>query len=244
MALGISLKGTRRATLMVFGVVVGTVVIGMALATILTQITGSVSANEFIPTTTTSTTTTTTIPSGDGLEAAISSSPGGCTSALNAGSMDLGAIAFDLNTGLATPSFQFLCVRNVGPGDMTTLTLQMITTISGEDACSESEESVDPEGVGCGTDGELDDILQFNLSLVGGDTFGPGSFNCKSPLSVAPGGPQSLLFSSNFLGQGGQCVWQTQLQFTGAATHDQKLAASTDSVAFTFDVTGSGSGTP
>ncbi len=112
----------------VIGVVVGIVFVGVALATILVQITGSVASNEFIPITTTTLTTTTTIPSGEGLQAAISTRSDDCNFALNDDSTDRGAISFDLNTGQATPNGQFLCVRNIGPGDITTLTVAAVTT--------------------------------------------------------------------------------------------------------------------
>lgn len=239
MRFGKRLRRTRRAVFSVAGIVGGTIIFGVALAAILVQITGSVSSNEFIPTTTTTSTTTTTVPSGDGLQAAISSSPDGCSAALAAASMDLGAISFDLNTGFATPRSHFLCVKNSGPGAITNLTIAAVTTASGEAGCSEAEGEVDPEGVTCGTDGELEDVLFFVLNQAGPFN-GPGSGQCKTGAFVDPGSSQSLIDGS--VSQGVECEWEVSLNLRPTANHDGKLAASTDTVGFTLEVTGSGSG--
>ena len=239
---GPRLKRTRRYGLVATGVLGGIFVAGVAVALVLVSISGSVSSNEFaVPTTTTTTTTTTTpIPSGDGLQAAIADFPSGCNDAFTAGTVALGAYSFDLNTGFASPAEKFLCVRNVGPGDITSLTVTFNTVLSEEAGCSAAEGTVDPEGATCGTDGELEDILQFALDIQGPSNGGPGSFNCRTPFAVAPGATESLLDANLFIGQGAQCEWRIQLQFAGSPTNDAKLAASTDNAQFTLDVAGSG----
>lgn len=221
--------------------VVATVVIGLALALVLVQIDGTVSSNEFVPTTTTSTSTTTTIPSGDGLQAAVATTGGGpsdCSNAFTLGTVALGAISFDLNnvsTQSYTPS-AYLCVTNVGPGEIGNLTVSAVATSSTETGCSANEETVDPEGSGCGISGELLGIVTVIL-----EPFQLQDLGCFSnSIALTPGAAaDSLLAPSGQLSPGFFCSYEVVLQLSGSATHDQKLAASTDDVTFTLDVTGS-----
>lgn len=218
-------------------VVVGTLVFGVALALVLVQITGTVSSNEFIPTTTTSSTTTTTIPQGDGLEAGISTSGTGfCLQAINAGNLTLGSITFNLNnTSMQSYSpSNILCVTNVGPGPIGTLDVAAVPTGSAEVSCSANEETVDPEGAGCGTDGELVDVIQVVLQPVQLQS------GCRpSTILLTPGGSSDTLVGGGSISQGAVCSWEVLLRLSPTATHDEKLAASTDDVFFTLDVSGS-----
>ncbi|MGI9609783.1 MAG: hypothetical protein ACR2NL_05765 [Acidimicrobiia bacterium] len=228
-------------------VALGTLIVGVALALITIQITGSVASNEFATTTTTvPPTTTTTVPGGDGLRAAISTNGSdrfACQNAINAGSLTLGAESFDLNSSAAqslSPQTH-LCVTNRlegGFNEIRTLTVQAIVDGSTEDACSDDEKTTDPDGpADCGSVGELGDVVQ--VVLVPAFLQDVGCRN--SPEGVVPGGaPVSLLNGSGALTFDFVCSWEVKLQLLGSATYDEKLAASTDSIALRLDITGSG----
>ena len=235
-----------RYGLTVVVVALGTLIIGVAFALITVQITGTVASNEFATTTTTVAPTTTTTVPGDGLQAAISTGGGdtsSCETAFNQGSVSLGAVSFDLNNGNAqsyAPQM-FLCVRNSlagGENEISTLTVQAIVVSSTEDGCSGDEETTDPDGPGCGTAGELETVVDVLLLPVNmGDS---GCFN--SGQIVALGGSSMSLLNSptSALSFGSVCSWEVKLMMNGSSTYEQKLAASTDSIALTLDVEGSG----
>jgi hypothetical protein len=222
-----------------------TAFIGVALALVLVQLSGTVSSNEFIPTTTSSTTTTSTIPDGDGLEAAFVQTPFDCQPGIPNGALTLGASSFDLNSTASSQPAQspdVLCTRNAGPGQIANLTLTVSAAVTGEAGCSPEEEAVDPEGTDCGSLGELDDILQVILNPGPSD-----DTNCQniSQMPVPLGSPVDLLRISGIdpsgtLAQGNMCVWFVSLGFVDGVTHDQKLAASTDTAELSFEVAGSG----
>ena len=238
-------RGLRRTVMVLLAIGAATAFIGVALALVLVQLSGTVSSNEFIPPTTSSTTTTTTIPNGDGLEAAFVQAPFECEPGIPNGQLTLGASSFDLNS---TSSFQsaqspdVLCTRNAGPGQIASLTLTVSAAVTGEAGCSSAEGTVDPEGADCGQTGELDDILQVILNP------GPSTdTNCENinGMAVPLGAPVDLLRisgadPSGTLAQGNMCVWLVSLAFVDGATDDQKLAASTDTAELSFDVAGSG----
>lgn len=239
-----SIRTTKRFALVSSGIVLATILIGMALALVIVQISTTVASNEFIPPTTTSTSTTTTIPQGDGLQAAISSSGGGpssCNTAFNGSVVALGSISFDLNIPSAqsySPQ-KYLCVTNVGPGTINTLNVTAGTASSGEAGCSVAEGTADPEGATCGSAGELDTVLEFILTpfnLQDADCIG-------GQIPVALGATQSLLSTGGGgqgLNTGAICSWEVRLQFVGTPSDQAKLAASTDTGDFTLDVSGSG----
>ena len=234
-----------RTAMVVGAVAAATAVIGAALALVLVQLSGTVSSNEFIPTTTSSTTTTSTIPNGDGLEAAFVSAPFDCQPGIANGALTLGASSFDLNSTASSQQAQspsVLCARNAGPGQIASLTLTVSAAVTGEAGCSSAEGTVDPEGTDCGQAGELDDILQVILNP------GPSTdTNCENinAMAVPLGAPVDLLRisgadPSGTLAQGNMCVWFVSLGFVDGVTHDQKLAASTDTAELNFEVAGSG----
>jgi hypothetical protein len=229
-------------------VAVGTLIIGVAFALITVQITGTVASNELATTTTTvPPTTTTTLPAGDGLEAAVSTSGGGpfpCQNAITAESMTLGSISFDLNVagGQSYAPQAFLCVTNGQPGggnEITTLTVGAVLVSSTEDGCSSDEATVDPDGVTCGSTGELENVVEVVLVPALQEDGG-----CHPGLqTVALGSTVSLLNPSGgntALNFGAYCSWEVKLQLTGSATYDDKLRASTDIIALRLDVEGSG----
>jgi hypothetical protein len=239
-----------RFGLTVVGVAAGTLIIGVALALVTVSITGTVASNEFAATTTTvPPTTTTTLPPGDGLQAAISTSggsPASCANAITADSLSLGAISFDLNDPAAQSysTQSFLCVTNAlqgGVNEITSLTAQATLEGSTEVACSDDEKTTDPDGpADCGTAGELGTVVQ--VVLVPAQLQDVGCFS--STQSIVPGGGSVSLLNG---GGGGSalsgsafCSWEVKLQLSGSATYDQKLAASTDSIALKLEVNGSG----
>jgi hypothetical protein len=193
-------------------------------------------------------TTTTTLPPGDGLQAAISTVGGGpspCADAITAGSVSLGAISLDLNNpaGQSYAPQTFLCVTNSlqgGVNEITTLTVQATVVSSTEDACSVDERTTDPDGpTDCGTAGELDTVV--NVRLVPFNLQDAGCFDSTQSVGLG-GGPVSLLNGGGggaALSFGNFCSWEVKLQLSGSATYDEKLAASTDSIALKLDVNGS-----
>jgi hypothetical protein len=230
--MGINVKIRKRAA--VVPIVAGLVAMAaIAFALVVVQVTGTVSSNEFIPATTT--TTTSPPPSGDGLEAAVADGPGQCDPALAAGTTSLGQLAIDLNSSGVQGTGKALCVRNIGPGDITDLTLNAETALSTENGCSVAEGAVDPEGAGCGSSGELDGIVAFRLTKQSGAGI------CQPLLDMTPGTTLNLLQGGG-LTVSGECIWSIELRVDGSASEDAKLAASTDLVDFTFDVSGSGTG--
>jgi hypothetical protein len=212
--------------------------VGVALAIVLVQVTANVTSDEFATTTaTSSTTTTTTAAPRNGLEVALSTSSSfaSCGS-FEPGPLAFGGFTFALNTGAVSPT-QFLCVQNGAGSGITGITFAPVITTSGEDGCSADEAAVDPDGAGCGSSGELTDILGFNLTRT--DSNGTGSSSCFNygGALVAPGGSLPLLGSP--LGPAGICVYRVDLVFSGSPTYEQKLAASTDTAGYTIDVTAS-----
>ena len=243
MASGRSTRTLRRTALTFTGVAVGILVVGIALALVTIQLTGSVSSNEFIPPTTTSTSTTTTIPPGDGLEAAFVSGNVDCAPGIPSGALILGTGSFDLNNTFAQlpPLPNLLCVRNAGPGDIGTLTISVTATTTGEADCSTAEGAVDPEGASCGSEGELDDVLQV---LLDPEISEDGNCSVAGQLQVPLGSPVSLLSSgggdpTGALQPFNRCTWRVSLILKDTATDDQKLAASTDTAELTFAISGS-----
>jgi hypothetical protein len=238
-------RGLGRSALVLAAIGAATAFIGVALALVLVQLSGTVSSNEFIPPTTSSTTTTSTIPNGDGLEAAFVQGPFDCQPGIPSGALTLGASSFDLNSTSSSQSAQspnVLCARNAGPGQIANLTLTVSAAVTGEAGCSSAEGTVDPEGADCGQAGELADILQVILDP------GPSTdTNCENinAMAVPLGAPVDLLRisgpdPSGTLAQGNMCVWFVSLGFVDGVTDDQKLAASTDTAQLSFDVVGSG----
>lgn len=238
-----------RYGLTVVVVALGTLIIGVAFALITVQITGTVASNELATTTTTvPPTTTTTLPPGDGLQAAISTNGPGpfpCQDAIDAGSMTLGEISFDLNisAGQSYDPQTFLCVTNSlsgQPNEITTLTVLATTLSSTEDGCSADEATTDPDGPGCGTAGELETVVDVLLVPANLQDAGchPGTQSVTlggSPVSlINPAGGNSALSFGEI------CSWEVKLQLNGSATYDAKLGASTDVIALTLDVAGSG----
>lgn len=222
-------KRTRISIGFLLGIVAAVALVGVALAIVLLQITASVSSNEFIPPTTT-TTTTTIPPASNGLQASLGTGSGvGACGPFGSGPLALDAVNFDLN-GSGEATGQFLCVHNQsGFGPISTITLGLATTSSGEDGCSAAEGTVDPEGVTCGTAGELASILRFTLQR----TDQIGTPNCITTVQVVAGGSTQLtgdMFPDD------TCVYSISTGFDGTPTDDQKLAASTDTVGLTFDV--------
>ena len=233
-----------RTALTVVGIAMGMLVFGVALALVTIQLSGSVASNEFLPPTTSSTTTTSTIPQGDGLQAAFVNGPADCVPGIPTGALTLGSGSFDLNNNSAQvpPSPNILCARNAGPGDIASLTVTVTAASTGEDGCSTAEGAVDPEGVTCGADGELDDILLVRL-----DPEFSEDPNCSlaGQIQVPLDTPVSLLTPGSgdplgLLQQGNMCTWRVRLFVPNSATDDQKLAASTDTAQLTFDIAGSG----
>jgi hypothetical protein len=225
-------KRTKGAVVILSGIVAGVALVGVALAVVLIQVSATVSSNEFLPTTTTTTSTTTTIPpASNGLLASLGS--GGTTGAcgsFGSGSLALGAVNFDLN-GSGGSTGQFVCVHNQsGFGQITSVDLALATSSSGEDGCSAAEGTVDPEGITCGSAGELADLLSFTLQK----TDQSGTPSCSGSVSVAPGGSTQLTGS---MFPNDTCVYAISVGFNGSPTDDQKLAASTDIAGFTFDLT-------
>jgi len=239
---------TGRFGLTVLGVVLGTAIIGVALAIVSISFTGTISSNEFATTTTTlPPTTTTTLPPGDGLEAAISTDGGGpsfCAEAISSNSLSLGIAAIDLNsTDAQSPGSLALCVTNVLTSEITTLTVQATVTSSTEVACSDAENDVDPDGpTDCGTDGELGNVIEIVLT-----PFNLGDAGClSSPEAIVPGGSSVSLLNSpgggnTTLSFGAFCSWNVSYRVIGSASYEDKLAASTDSLALELVVSGSGS---
>ena len=223
--------------------------LGVALALVTVSFNGTVASNEFATTTTAApTTTTSTLAPGDGLQAAISTTGAGqspCETAIATESLSLGAISFDLNNPSAqsytTPAF--LCVKNSQSGagnGIATLTASVSVDATAEDGCSEDEKTTDPEGpTDCGTLGELGTVIQ--VVLVPASLGDPDCFSGTQSLTLG-GATVSLLRESGELTQGLFCSWEVQLQLSGSATYDQKLAASTDSITLRLDVNGSGTG--
>jgi hypothetical protein len=211
------------------GVVAATILVGVALAVVLVQITANVSSNEFA--TTTSPTTTTTIPApSNGLEVSLSNGSGiGSCGPFSTGPLALAGISFDLNSTSSQSTGQFLCVKNAGNIVIESLTISPNLVSSGEADCSTDEGTVDPEGVTCGTAGELAGLLQFVFLRTDAD-----DFDC---LGAVFGGGNML--SGGQLGIGNTCVYSISLQFAGSPTDDEKLAASTDTAEFSIDVTAS-----
>lgn len=227
-------------------VAIGIMIVGVAFALVTVSISGTVASNEFATTTTAPTTTTTTLPTGSGLRAAISTngiSDSACQNAIDTGSLSLGATSFDLNNtsaqSFSTPSF--LCVTNTLSGtanEITTLTAQVSIESTTEDACSDDEKLVDPEGpTDCGVAGELGDVIDVVLNPASMQD--PGCFS--NPLTLDPSGaPVSLLFPSptDDLTFGLYCVWEVRLRLDATASYESKLAASTDGLSLTLDVSG------
>ena len=77
--------------------------------------------------------------------------------------------------------------------------------------------------------------MQFTLTKTADTGFG----DCSANASVALSGSSSSLLSGSALSPGAICVWSITTGFDGSPTDDQKLAASTDTAGFTFDVTAS-----
>lgn len=237
-------RRTGRVGLAIVGVALGTAIVGIALAIVNYSFTGAVSSNEFAATTTTvPPTTTTTLPPGDGLEAAISTTGGGpspCSNALAVGSLSLGSATIDLNSAGVQGAGLFLCTTNVLPSQVTTLTAAATVSGSTEDGCSADELTVDDDGSGtCGSLGELESVIEVVLT-----PFSIGDGSCvTSPIVISPGGgPVDLLFpATSGLSQGNLCSWDISYQVSGTATYEEKLAASTDSIALELLVSGSGS---
>lgn len=230
MGLRSKLHRTRRTTIVATGVVAATMLVAVALAVVLVQITANVSSNEFATTTTTSSTTTTTTPApSNGLKVSLSSGTdiGACGS-FSTGPLTLTAISFDLNSTSSQSTGQFLCVKNTGDSVISPLTIGVNPVSSGEADCSTDEGTVDPEGVTCGTAGELAGLLQFHFLKSDGDDI--DCIGAVSAGNMLSGGP---------LGIGNTCVYSINLQFAGSPTYDQKLAASTDTAEFSIEVTGS-----
>jgi hypothetical protein len=232
----------KRAGLTTISMAVATVVIGVALALFVVQLSGTVSSNEFIPPTTSTTTTTTTLPPGSGLEAAFVLGPSDCSPFIPTGVPSFDASTFNLNsvsTSQVPSGHSVLCVRNAGTDDINTLTITATAAVSGEDGCSAAESTVDPEGATCGSDGELDDIIRIILSAGPGED---GSCTVATETIVPLDSPTTLLLPGNgdpdgHLGQNRACTWFVSLAFVDGVTNDQKLAASTDTVEFGIDIT-------
>lgn len=225
---GSKLRGAKRITVVGVGIAAATVLVGVALALVLVQTTADVASNEFATTTTTSSTTTTTVPApSNGLQMSLGS--GALSSAcgpFTVGPLTLSTINFDLNTSSTQSTSQFLCVKNTGSSGITALTVGVNLASSGEAGCSVDEGTVDPEGASCGTAGELASLLQFLFQKT------DGSSNCVPAISAG-----NMLTGP--LSPSSTCVYSVSLQFAGAPTYDQKLAASTDTAQFTIDVTAS-----
>lgn len=227
-------RGFRRVggTIPIAGGLVAITAIAFALVVV--QLSGTVSSGEFIPPTTTTTSTTTTVPNGDGLEAGVADGPGPfpCDEAITQGNTSVGTHSIDLNTVSAQDTNMFLCARNVGPGSINSLTVLAAAAQSSEVGCSSAEGAVDPDGPSCGSSGELQTVLGFRLTKIS------GAGACQTQADFAPGAQANLLQAS--LPDGADCVWSIQFRISGSPSDDSKLAASTDSVNFTLDVSGSG----
>jgi hypothetical protein len=224
------LTKTKGTLVVVAGLISATIVVGVALALVLVQVGAIVSSNEFATTTTTSSTTTTTIPPPtNGLQVALSTGPAiGTCGSFSAGPLSLAAIGFDLNSTLSQSTGQFLCIGNTGTSVISPVTIGVSTVSSGESGCSTDEGTVDPEGVTCGTVGEMASLVQFEFVLTDFD-----DTDCIGAVTTGN------ILSSGALGIGLTCVYRIDLQFAGSPTYDQKLAASTDTAEFSIDVTAS-----
>lgn len=230
----------RRVGALFIGISAAALLVGVALAVVLVQVTANVTSDEFIPTTTSSTTTTTTGPS-NGLQVALA--PGGSGGSLtNCGSYGTGPLVFSgfsfpLNVGVTAPNNeQHLCIQNTGSSSVSSVGFTAAIAASGEDGCSAAEGTVDPDGAGCGTAGELAGVLAFTLTRT--DSNGAGSSSCIDYSgTVVTVGATKALVDTTPLSVGGACVYRVGLVFAGSPTDDEKLAASTDTAQFTIDVT-------
>lgn len=233
---------TRRVGAAFIGFSAAVLLVGVAFAVVLVQVTANVTSDEFIPpTTTTSSTTTTTTGPSNGLQVALSPAGSGGTlgscGSYGTGPLVFSGFSFPLNVGSTAPSNeQHLCIQNNGSSAVSTVGFTAAIAASGEDGCSTAEATVDPDGAGCGTAGELAGVLAFTLTRT--DSNGTGASSCidYSGTIVAVGATKALVDTTP-LSVGGACVYRVGLVFAGSPTDDEKLAASTDTAQFAIDVT-------
>lgn len=179
------------------------------------------------------TTVTSTAYAGEGLGLALidASSPGDCLTATYEDSVVLTPPNFDLSSSSNQDVGKELCVKNDGFIDMPQLTVTALASNSIETQCSSAESTA--EGGGCGSDGELEDVIQFNFQLLGGGS--PTGASC-SPTSVSDGTSGSMAGGMFF--DGDICVFEVSLSLQAGATEQQKTAASQDAVDFALNVEG------
>lgn len=209
---------------------------GVALAVVVVTITVNVSSNEYQPVSPTEELSVALTPNSDACY--DPSYPGYSTSGV-----DLGSVSFDLNRSGNQAIAGYLCVGNFGPADLGEILISPVATANGEAGCSTSEGSVDPDGSGCGTSGELHPLLVFGFTTFE-PLLPPLNAEVCTDVEVAYQGTGDVtpsLFGSS-LDSGFVCVFEVYLRLDDLATENGKLAASTDTASYVIDVAGTAVG--
>jgi hypothetical protein len=214
------LFGPKRLTAVIVGALIA--IAGTALALVVVTLSTSVTSTAF---------------AGEGL--ALNVVDTGTTSACEgSGSYEttatVPAVSYDLANASQTTG-SFLCIKNDGFTTMSNITVDLTASNSSDGGCT-SEEGAAETGSGCQGGGDLEAVLQFDLTKV---AFDSGGGQCATVIHVSTTSGDVVIPNGNTMSTGAQCVYRVDLSLQSGVTTQQRTAASTDSVDFSLDVTGS-----